>query len=267
MIVPLRKRLGDGTPYTRRAGTEKLLEKLASMPRDELIERAKIRSSRHPDFIPSECLLYFVRQSKLDNSSRQFEALFRSLFARVEYAAVPPGSWHRTADGKPALSSTAVKIQEDVVERFFLRLTTDREGYDEGLDYFEINFADSIARLRSTARRKAQKEDNRRQPIELEDGEVSAEVERAARDFNPLDPSKLKDGNYRSRLLGAIKALPDDERHVVALLFKEYPIDSTDPNTPSICKILGCVEKTVRNRRDRAFTKLKQALSEDNLDG
>lgn len=267
MIEPLRKHRKDGRLYERRAETTAMLMQLENLAFDQLVERAKIRSKADPLYLPTECLLHFVRRSKRDNSDRSFEILFRILLARVENAATLRSTMHRLAYGEIAITAFGSKVRDDVVDRFLARLVSDRDGYDERLDYFEVNFSHAIASLRSTAKLKAAEAEKRSQPLSSDDDEeISAEVEKAAGSFDPFDKSKIDDGNYRFRLFAAIKELPDKERHVVALLFKEYPIDSKDPDKPSICKILGCVEKTVRNRRDRAFEKLRTALSEEEID-
>ncbi|TCU16395.1 DNA-binding response regulator [Rhizobium sullae] len=267
MIEPLRKHRKDGRLYERRAETTAMLMQLEGLAFDQLVERAKIRSKTDPLYLPTECLLHFVRRSKRDNSDRSFEILFRILLARVENAATLHSTMHRLEYGEIAITAFGSKVKNDVVDRFLARLVSDRDGYDERLDYFEVNFSHAIASLRSTAKLKAAEEEKRSQPLSSDDDEeISAEVEKAAGSFDPFDKSKIDDGNYRFRLFAVIKELPDKERHVVALLFKEYPIESNDPDKPSICKILGCVEKTVRNRRDRAFEKLRTALSEEEID-
>ena len=53
------------------------------------------------------------------------------------------------------------------------------------------------------------------------------------------------------------------ERQVIELMLKGLPIDSTDGNVLTIAKAVGCTEKTVRNRRDRAIAKLRDALTEE----
>ncbi len=267
MIKPLRKYRKDGRLYERRAETAAALLLLESLSLEQLVQRAKVRAKTDPLYLPSECLLHFIRRSKRDNSDRIFESLFRILLARVESAATLRGEILRLPNGKIAITTFGTKVRDHVVDRFLARLVSDRDGYDERLDYFEVNFSHAIASLRATAKSNAADEGKRSQPLsDHDDEEVSAEVEKAAGSFDPFDASKIDDGNYRFRLFAAIKKLPDKERHVVALLFKEYPIESNDPDKPSICKILGCVEKTVRNRRDRAFEKLKTALSEEEID-
>ena len=44
------------------------------------------------------------------------------------------------------------------------------------------------------------------------------------------------------------------------MLLKEIPIDSSDPDTLTISKVLGKAEKTIRNQRDRAFVSLRRHL-------
>jgi len=47
------------------------------------------------------------------------------------------------------------------------------------------------------------------------------------------------------------------------MLRQGVPIESKDPEVMSIVKALGIVEKTVRNRRDRAFKAIRAQLSGD----
>lgn len=259
LAEPLRKKK-TGVLYRRRDEIEALIDRLEELPRDELIERMRIASPTHPDFLPPECLLYFVRKSKHDNTIRQFELMYKALIARVERAAMVPGAMH-FVDGKRAVSARAVKIIEAVVFAFEVKLTHDRNGYHDGLDYFEINFASAVKMLRSTAQSKADPEEERTQPLSRNDEEaISPEVEKAAGSFDPFNPSKIDDTTYRSALGAAIKALPADEREVVLLTLKGYQDASNDPDVITISKLLGCVDQTVRNRRKRAFSKLRSTL-------
>ena len=84
----------------------------------------------------------------------------------------------------------------------------------------------------------------------------------------PLDlpngpPSVSTPDVYRLELDAAIDALPDDQRRVVGLLRQGFQIDSKDPNIMTIAKMLQCDERTVRNRRDRAYKTLRSVLQED----
>lgn len=263
MAEPLRKKKGAGGElYRRRDEVEALIDQLEELPRDELIERMSIALPTHPHFLPSECVLYFVRRSKRDNSSRQFEIMYKALIARVERAATVRRTVH-FVDGKQAITARGASIIDAVVFAFELKLTQDRNGYHDGLDYFEINFAAGLKRLRSTAQTKIYTEEARKRPLSYDDDKtLSPEVEAAAGSLDPFNPPKIDDPTYRSALSAAINELPAEEREVILLMLKGYPIDSNEPNTATIRSVLGCAEKTVRNRRDRALAKLQRALKE-----
>lgn len=112
MIDPLTKHRKDGTPYLRPDNIEALLPALANLPRDSLLERARIRDRKHPDYVPSECLLHFVRASRLDNSEAWFELLYKVLVERV-LRAVPLAE----AGGKTT-SLVNESIRNAVFDRF-----------------------------------------------------------------------------------------------------------------------------------------------------
>ena len=65
--------------------------------------------------------------------------LFRALRLRV-LARLPRTEVGRDAEGRILVSQTNVRIVEAVMDRFQELLMLDRGGYDERLDYFEVNF-------------------------------------------------------------------------------------------------------------------------------
>lgn len=264
MVVPLRKVNTDGRLYERRPEIEAALETLVLLPRSEVVDRCKVADPGAAGHLPSECVLHLLRASRSDNSDTHFEALFRALRRRV-LARLPRTEIGREADGKILVSQTAVRIVEAVMDRFQELLMLDRDGYDERLDYFEVNFDAAVVSLRATARKMAWKDENRSAPMTYDDetSELNAEIEEAAAALNPLSPSKLDDPSYRLRLDAAIDALPERQRRVIELLRQAVQIDSQEPGIQTIVRILDCTEKTVRNRRDKAFEALKKALGEE----
>lgn len=68
LIAPLRNCTNDGNLYTRRPNIEAKIIELASLSRSELTTRCQIGQRNDPDYVPSECLLYFIRASRTDNS-------------------------------------------------------------------------------------------------------------------------------------------------------------------------------------------------------
>lgn len=95
-----------------------------------------------------------------------------------------------------------------------------------------------------------------------ETGEVTAVAEDAAQQFLASTASALDDPAFRSALSAAIDNLPDDERQVIGLLLQGLPIEAKDEKAVTIARVLGCTDRTVRNRRGRAISKLRDALKE-----
>lgn len=264
MPRPLRKTKRDGTPYQRRPEIEASLDGLLSQPRASIVDRCSVSDPTNSEYLPSECLLHLVREAKSDNSDDHFEALYRELRRRV-LARLPRPEVGWTSEGKTLESQAKVDAGEAVMYWFEELLMLDRQGYEERLDYLEVNFDHAVAAARSTAKRGARRRENRAVPMTYDDetSELNAEIEEAAAAQNPVSESKLDDPGYRSKLDGAIERLPEPQRLVMELLRMGYPIESKEPGIRDIVSILGCAEKTVRNRRDKAFEVLRQALNEE----
>lgn len=263
-VASLRKTDADGTPYRRRVDIEIALDRLVALPRSKLARHCSVHDSADPTYLPSECLLHLVRSSRTDNSRTHFDVLYRSLRQRV-LARLPGPEVGRGPAGEVLFSQAKTRTAEGVMDRFQELLMLDRRSYDERLDYFEVNFDDAIAALRLTARKKAWKEENRSVPMTYDDetSELNAEIEEAAASQNPLSVSKLDDPAYRLRLDAAIDALPEHQRRVVELLRQGFPIDSKEAGVRTIVGTLGCAEKTVRNRRNKAYEAIRKALEEE----
>jgi DNA-directed RNA polymerase specialized sigma24 family protein len=158
-------------------------------------------------------------------------------------------------------------IQEHVLQRFQELLCADREGYDERLDFYEIRFNAAVAKVRLSARKQVGIYESRRESLAY-DGDtvtVSGDMEEALARLKNADSGSEIDFLYRSKLHAAIKSLGPDERRVVELLLQDMAIDSKDDEAVTIVKILGCSEKTVRNRRDRAFATIREALKDEEV--
>lgn len=258
---PLRKKRADGSPYFRPKEVEASIAALKLLPTDELVERAKIRDSQSSEFVPSECLLYFVRRAREGSEIETFRELFLALRQRI-LAATPVIERKSSGSSKSAAKAVDLDIQEAVLDSFNEMLCNDRNDYDDRLDYFEVRFNSALARLRLTARRAAVRTDSRTESMSVEEGSNAPSLEVEAAIAKLKDTEEIPDFLYRSRLVAAINTLPADEKRVIELLLQDFPIDSTDPEVFTISKALGCTEKTVRNRRDRAFSRLRAELGE-----
>ncbi|HML44678.1 MAG TPA: DNA-binding response regulator, partial [Hyphomicrobium zavarzinii] len=133
VINGLRKRRLSGELYERDPKIEALIAELAVLPRDELIARAGIMKRSDPTYVPSECLVYFIRASRRDNNEAWFERLYRILIERV-LRCLPRSE---SSDGKTE-SLTRGVVRDKVFSRFVELLSADRATYIDKLDYFEV---------------------------------------------------------------------------------------------------------------------------------
>ena len=257
MVTPLRNKTLDGKLYTRDEKIESRLAELEGLTREELVVRCSIRKRDDPDYVPSECLVYFVRASRSDNNIAGFERLYKILAERV-LRSLP-----RTEDAVGRTESmTKTIIRDKVFDRFTELLLRDRTEYSEKLDYFEIRFDGALANLKRDAKKQAWRDENRSVSLDYEEetGELTEEVEQAAGSFDPLCKSEIDDPDYRSQLDAAIDTLPMEQMRIIEMLRMGIPIDSKDADAVTIAKALGKSEKTIRTYRDKAFAALRGAM-------
>ncbi len=256
-VTPLRKRRLSGELYERDSKTEALIAELAMLARDVLIARAEVTKRSDPSYIPSECLVYFIRASRRNNNEVWFERLYRILTERVVRSLPKVES----PDGKTE-SLTRGIVRDKVRGRFVELLSADRADYVDKLDYFEVRFDGAMASLRRDAQEKAWRDENRSRPLEYdeESGELSPEIEVAAGTYDLLAASDFDDPIYRTRFDAAIEALPTEQSRIIQMLRQGFPIDSQEADVMSITKALGRSEKTIRTYRDKAFAALRAAM-------
>ncbi|MBM2713491.1 response regulator transcription factor [Mesorhizobium caraganae] len=259
IVAPLRKRRLSGELYERDPKVEAFIAGLAIVSRDELIARAAITKRSDPRYIPSECLVYFIRASRRDNGETWFERLYRTLTERVLRSLLKSGS----SNGKTE-SLTRGAVRDKVFGRFVELISADRATYVDKLDYFEVRFEGALASLRRDAQEQAWRDENRSRPLEYDEdsGELSPEVEAAAGAHDPFAASDFEDPAYRSRFDAAIAALPTEQSRIIHMLRQGFPIDSKEPDVMTIAKALGRSEKTVRTYRDKAFAALRAAMAD-----
>lgn len=261
MIAPLRKTWPDGRPYTRFPDYELLLVQLDAIPVADLIDRCKLPKS-DPGYVPTECLLHFVRRSWASDDRAVWEPLLKILTERIR-RTLPKGI---SPDGKSQSLATS-QASEEVYDKFIVMLLGEKNAYNERLDFFEIRFNRGLAMLNASARIKAKKQEDRSETLfsEEDEGELASEVEVAAGSYDPFDPELVDQSIYRSRLVAAMNRLTLLERRVVEMCRQDVPIDSKDPESMTMVKILGRSDKGIRNIRDRAFAKLRALLTRGDL--
>lgn len=257
MISPLRKKTRADVLYARFPDIEAQLLALDQLPPHELITRCQI-PEKEPGAVPSECVLTFVRREWAAQNQALYEPLLVVLLERLR--RMLPRAVSR--DGKTesmARSDTAEQVQDT----FISMLIGEVNGYDERLDFYEVSFSQSLAKLSLTAKSKAGRSANRREELyDEEEGEVRAVVEEARGMFDPFNPDLLREEVYRSRLPAAMEQLEPIEKRIVEMWRNGIPIDSKDPHVITMKGMTGRSEKGIRNIRDRAFAKLRGLLKQ-----
>ena len=158
-------------------------------------------------------------------------------------------------------------VREDVFDRFVTLLLKDRDGYEEKMDFFEIRFDRAVKLIRKNAFRKVDRREKPLNPLEYdESGEISKDVEVHFSLMNPRPMTPDEEFTYRFQIRRAIDLLPEMERRIIDMIEAKVPIESKNPNETSIAGVLGCVPKTVRNRRARAIRRLQEMLGMESSD-
>lgn len=256
-IEPLRKRDRNGTLYTRLPSVEEKLLEIGALTRDEIAARCDIQERESPKYVPSECLVYLLREHRsrpLDNCS---ERIFKTLMERVLHGLPQPET---SDDEKERL--TDGNVRDEGRYRFLEMLAKDRLEYLEALDVYEIRFQMALKALRVDAQRRVYARDNPLETIETdpETGEVAEKVERAAGVFDPLETHRLDNIGFRLRLEKAIDGLPRFQKAIVEMWRKGIPIESNEAGVVSISTTLGKTPKTIRTHRDLACATLRMVL-------
>lgn len=249
---PLRKTNLQQQVYTRPRGIEDKLKELLALPRAEILSRCEVLDREASGHIPSECLVHLLRASKEEAASTYFEILYKTLFSRLVRRLRPA-----SPDGNSE-AFQACLIRDKVLDRFHDLLASDRNGYEDKLDFYEVRFDLTLKRLILDAQGQVWTKTNRSRPLEnLETNEISAEVEKAAGSFDPFADANSNEKDYRSRLDAAINSLPTEQKRIVTMIKMGIPIDSKDPEVVTIAKALNRSEKTIRTTRDKAFASIR----------
>jgi hypothetical protein len=254
VVRPLRKRRKkSGALYFRRPAVESEILVLAQLSPEELLHRCKIVKSK-PGFVTPEALLYFVRNTVgttfHDSLVKELLRRFNRLLPRAE-----------NADGVSA-SMTTTFIRDEVTDSFIQNLVTDFQSYNDGLDYYEVNFNHAVSLDKKDAKEKYWALENHHVDLETEDDENELADSSIANDetYNPFDAEEMDKKNYRRRLDDAIEELPDIQKRIIEMWKQEIPIESKDKSVVTMSSVLLKSEKTIRNQRDKAFLTLRKKI-------
>lgn len=254
MAAPLTKRRkSDGQLYERPEEVERALDAVLLLPREEIVRRLSIRDRRNTEFLPPEALVHLIRATRTDNNETYFEALYAEILRRLERAL--PRADEMIAGGVQATNLSREQVRAEVINRFEDALVEDRVAPGDRLDIFECRFDYAVCKARERAWRRLYDERDRRHPSSVE--ALTESVEAGSKEFATLHSQLFSDPTSRMRLHAAIDLLPEKDRRIIQMLIADFPIDSRLEGEVSICSVLGCDEKTVRNRRDAFIAKMR----------
>lgn len=264
MAQPLRKVKGDGSPYFRPPEVESTIDRLLAVPREEALAACCVVNRQDPSYVPTGCLLHLLRRAGRDNNQQHLECLV-DLFLKRVARAFPVPERHLAGSGRKGVSSAELEIRDLAVGHLVDMLCLDRQGYDERLDIYEAMFDFALAKLRSSARRSVGRHRNPLQPLSdaPEAVDPSPVAEKALLLHAPPPEEKIEARDYRRKLRAAIHLLPLEDRRLLMLLDRDIPIHSKNPGQMTVARILGCSEKTVRNRHDRIERDLRRLLGQE----
>jgi hypothetical protein len=253
-VTPLKKVNREGELYTRRAPIEAKLKELQSVPRERLLSRSEVQDRADPGYVPSECILHFLRACRNDESDAHFEKLYKLLAERV-LKRLRRGA--RPDDDKVPRNA----VWERGFDRFVEMLAEDRTAYCEKLDFFEVCFDAALRALRTDILRvvyREQKQEKAAESIEI-DGDTGEPMFESDTGYFQFLNAGSDCEDYRFGLDQTIEQLPTLQRAILKMISEGIPIDSKEPDVLTIAKALRKSEKTIRNQRDKAFATIKFA--------
>ena len=141
-IAPLRNKNGEGEVYSRFPETEAKLAELCVLSEPQIIARCAVDEPESPEYIPSECLVYLIREYRSKELDASAKAVFDALVGRV-LAGLPKSE---SLDGEKERLNHS-NFRDEVRYRFIAMLAQDRQQYDPRLDIFEIRFQKGLKAL------------------------------------------------------------------------------------------------------------------------
>ncbi len=276
MLRPLTKCHPNGEPYERRPETVRQLRAALLLTPRAQVARARISDKNDPRYIKDEVLVYLIREAFEREDGRAGDWLLWLLIKRCT------GILTRVL--APRLpEAEAIDAGQEVL------LVLCEAVHDLGPqgDYLEVSFGQwfkcRALDMRRTYEAKLAKEpDAEAVPLEQLAGHQASSAERVVvfepvEPWNELSPSPadlldrgnvaaLQDAEER-RLHEAVCALPNTDRQpwrkaVILHFWFGMKIDSVDPDEPTLARLFGKSEKTIRNWLNKAKAELKRRLDD-----
>lgn len=256
-LPPLTKRYPNGNVYERPPKIESAIINLLKENVETIANRANTLNVSDPEYVPSECIVHLMRAARRRDDELAMTALLPPLLRRCESILKS-----KISQDLP----NADDIREEILSQFSELFAAD--GVDDNpnkLDFFEARFnlafrAFRIDILRAEERR-ARIQTHSSLPTAFEDdGDPSSDDEffaRLSKEFHT--PPSQENEFVLKQIQQAIYHLPPEEREAVVLCcVLGYEQESDDPKKRTAATICGVTGKTIRNRLQRAATRLSQ---------
>lgn len=240
MIQPLTKCQRDGRPLTRPEPVERAIGVAVSLPRDELLRRARISDPADQDFLPPECLVHMIRGAIANGHGDLSNPL---LFALLDRCAA---MLRVSIRGN---SQAAEDLRQATLDRLADKFAV---GTPAALDFLEVRFQSVFRRLKIDSLRA---QSDRGEPIEDDEGDTPRLVDAA-----PQETARAELGR---ELVNEVRRLPKKERFAVALHYLlGYEIESVDPNKRTVATACGVSGRTIRTLLKNAQSRLRKFAKE-----
>jgi len=278
--------------YKRPAKVETVIDHALGQDLDTLRARARIRDTKSPDHLPSECLVHLIRKAHHQKDNKTRDALLTLLLERCM------ANFNKNVIASiPNAEQARCQILNDFGALFALDGTPEDEHH--ALDFFECRFNLALHSFRITHLRQILKSQNElvalpaslevsddRGEDNLEEiqppdrahlaGEAGAALAEVDEDFDPeqdaqvralfsilCDNAEAEDERFRVRVFRAIMELPREEARALLLVhYRGLKEESLDPNEDTAARRCGVTGRTIRNRIKQAKEKLSK-LKED----
>lgn len=243
----------DGTLYVRPDEIEKKLGAVLELDRDTLQRRFHILDRRDVEYVPSECIIYLLREAMLDNRSTWFETVYKALFKRCALRLQ-----FKVSKG---LFRDADTVREEIMGQFALCLAKGLQPGSDALDAMEVAFDKVFAGIRIAVVRKEFRREGLQDTFDPMPKD-SDEADRLILSLRADDGSEvvgLWGAEYivfRNSMFDAIYNLPAQEREAIMLRLNGWQIHSDDPDTPSIARHFNVDEGTIRYRISQGVKKV-----------
>jgi uncharacterized protein (DUF2267 family) len=257
MATPLRKRYQNGDIYKRPDVIEDAINNLLNESLENLSRRTTISNASSPDYVPSECIIHFIRAARRRDDEPMMTALVPVLLRRCESILLS-----KISSDVPR----AEEIREEILGQFAELLAADGISDNPSeLDFFEVHFNEAFRTFRIDIFRKEQRKNRVRgqsniPTLHQEGSETSSDDEffvRLSKEFH-AEPSQEREFVHK-QIKRAINALPEEERKAVVLCcILGYEQESEDPQKRTAATICGVTGKTIRNRLRRAAARLSE---------